>query len=112
MARTSSISASSIERRPAVSMMTTSRPSRVASFEPVLRDVDGRTRLGEDVDADLGAQHAQLLDGRRSLKVGRDEVRLATLLLEPVGELRRGRRLTRALETGEQDDRRGLARRR
>ncbi len=50
-----------------------------------------------------------MLDGRGSLEVGRDEVRLATLLLEPVGELGRRGRLTRTLETSEQDDRRGLA---
>ncbi len=47
-----------------------------------------------------------MLDRRWSLQVRRHEVRLATLLLEPVRELRRGRRLARALESGEQDDRR------
>ena len=70
IARTSSISASSMARRPAVSMMTTSRPRRVASATPVRATSHRIGGLGEDVDADLAAEHAQLLDGRGTLEVG------------------------------------------
>ena len=64
-------------------MMTTSRPESRRLVQPVRARRRRRRRLGEDVDADLGAEHAQLLDGRRALEVGRDQVRLAALLLEP-----------------------------
>jgi len=59
------------------------------------------SRVRRDVDADLGTEDAKLFDGRRSLEVGRDQVGLAPLLLEPRGQLRRRRRLTGALETGQ-----------
>ena len=86
-----------------MSMITTSRPSRVASATPRRATSTGSLASREDVDADLGAEHAQLLDRRGTLEVGRDEVGLAALLLEPQRELGRGRRLARALESGEQD---------
>src|SRR5207302_8234238 len=43
-----------------------------------------------------------------ALKVGAHEQRVAALLLEPAGELARRRRLTGALQAGEQHDRRWL----
>jgi hypothetical protein len=54
--------------------------------------------------ADLRAQDTELLDGRGTLDVGRDEQRTAlVLLLEKLGELRAGRGLARALQAGHQD---------
>jgi hypothetical protein len=63
--------------------------------------------LRVDRDLDLGAEDAQLLDGGGALDVGGDHQRpLAVLVAEELGELRAGRGLARALETGEEDDRR------
>jgi hypothetical protein len=61
------------------------------------RDRHGIGGVGVDLDADLGGQHAQLLDGRRALQVGTDQVRLATLLFEPLRQLGRRGRLARSL---------------
>jgi hypothetical protein len=66
--------------------------------------VDGSARLPTD--------DAQLLDGRRTPDVGRDEQRVTPLLLEPHRELAGGRRLAGPLESEQQyDPRRGRRRR-
>ena len=55
------------------------------------RDRDRIGRLAEDGHVDLAAEGAQLLDRGRALQVGADEHRVATLRLEPAGELGRRR---------------------
>src|SRR5665213_2287437 len=57
----------------------------------------------------LAGQHPQLLDGGGTLEVGTHQERVAALLFEPAGQLGRCRGLARALESGQQDDRRGSA---
>ena len=64
--------------------------------------------LGEDAHSDLGTEDPQLLDSRRPLEVGSDQIRMATLLAEPPGELCGRGRLARALKACEQHDRRWL----
>jgi len=75
-------------------------------FEAVTCDVDRLRGFSvEDVDADLGTEDAKVV--RRPPVVGsfgRDQVGLAPLCLEPPRPLRRRRRLTGALETGQEDD--------
>jgi hypothetical protein len=58
---------------------------------------------------DLPAEHRELLDGRRTLKVGGDEHHALPLLLDPLGELAAGGRLARPLQAAEHQDG-GLAR--
>ena len=58
------------------------------------------------------AEDPELLDGGRALEVGADQQRVAALLPEPAGQLGRGGGLARALQAGEQDDRRRATRRR
>ena len=62
--------------------------------------------LGVDADVDLLRQRLQLLDGGRTIHVGRDQERRLLLQLEPLGELARRGRLARALQPDQQDDRR------
>ncbi len=52
------------------------------------------------------AEDPQLLDGGRALEVGAHQQRVASLLLEPAGQLGRGRRLAGTLQAGQQHDRR------
>ena len=111
--RTSSISSSSIASRPAVSTMTTSRPRRSASARPRRATLDRIGRLGED------RRHRPRRPSTRSCSTAAGRCRsaptrqrVAPLLAEPAGQLGRGRRLARALQAGEQHDRRRLARRR
>ena len=67
---------------------------------------DGVLRLlPVDGNLDLATQLLELVDGCRSLEVGRDERRLLALLAQEQGELRSRRRLARSLEAGEEDDR-------
>ena len=73
----------------------------------VLRDLHGVfvPLLGVDLDADLAAEDLQLVDGRRTVDVARNEQHLTSLLRLDVGrELAREGRLARALETGDEDD--------
>ncbi len=58
------------------------------------------TRI-EDGEIDLLAQRLELLDGGRTIDVGRDEQRAASLLLETKRELPGVRRLSRALQPDE-----------
>ena len=75
-----------------------------------------RDRIGAlpaiDGNLDLLAELLELVDRRGPLQVGGDETRAAALLPQQERELRRGRRLTRALQAGEQDHRRRPARER
>src|SRR5208283_2355590 len=71
-------------------------------------DCDAIARLGEDTDSDLGAEHTQLLDGCRTLKVRADQVGTTALVAKPVGQLGRSCRLTGPLKAREQYDRWGL----
>ena len=86
--------------------MRTSRPRRLASSRPALATRHRIGGLAEDGDAGLAAEHPELLDGGRTLEVGTDQQRVATLLLEPAGQLGRRGGLARALQAGQQDDRR------
>ncbi len=96
----------SMARRPAVSTISTSRPSRRASSQPVLRrPTTGSVGSLNTLHPGLLAEHPQLLHGRGPLEVGPDEQRVAPLLLPPLGELGRGGGLARALEAGQQHDR-------
>ena len=104
--RTCSIISASIGRRPAVSTMSTSRPSRRASARPLAAVIDRVAGLGEHRHVDLAAERAQLLDGGGALEVGADEQRVGGPGLEPAGQLGRVRRLAGALQTGHQHDRR------
>ena len=59
--------------------------------------------LGVDLDANLAAEHLQLVDGRRTVDVARHQQHLAApLALEHRGELAREGRLTRTLKTGDE----------
>ena len=87
--------------------MRTSRPE-TAGF--VQAGAGHGHRIGgfaEDGHAGLLTEDPQLLDGRRALEVGPDQHGVATLLAEPAGQLGRRRRLTRPLEAGQEDHRRG-----
>src|SRR6185437_14244243 len=64
---------------------------------------DGVGRLAEHGDAGLLPEDPELLDGGRALEVGPDQEGVAPLLLPPEGQLGRRRRLTRTLESGQQD---------
>ena len=65
----------------------------------------GVALFGVDVDADLAAEHLQLVDGRRAIDVTSHQQRtLAALGLEQVGQLAREGRLARALQARHQDD--------
>ena len=66
---------------------------------------------GRAVDGDVErlAEGLELVGGGRTVRVGGDEERPAALADEVAGELRRGRRLARALEADERDDRRVAA---
>ena len=83
----------------------------VPSQPPGLLETGGghRHRIGglaEHGDPGLAAEDPELLDGGRALEVGPDQERVPALLLEPAGQLGRGGGLARALEAGQQDDRR------
>ena len=76
-------------------------------LDGVLRDLHGVfvPLLGVDLDADLAAEDLQLVDGRRTVDVARNEQHLPALLRLDVGrELAREGRLARALETGDEND--------
>jgi hypothetical protein len=62
----------------------------------------------EDGNVDLPAELLELVDRGGTLEVGRDQPRLTAVGLEPARELGGGRRLTRPLKAGEQDDRLAL----
>ena len=103
---TSAISSSSIARRPAVSSMTTSKPSRrpiciarLAIATGGLADHD-RQRL----DADLLAENGELLLRGRAAHVERGHQHALALLLEQaLGDLGGGGGLARALQADHQD---------
>jgi hypothetical protein len=119
------ISSASIARRPAVSTMTTSRLLAARLLDAVAGDRPGRRSRGcprrtrsprrtRHVAA-LGCEHRHagalahdLQLGHRvgALEVRRHEQRGVALLLEPVAELARERRLTGALQADQHDDRR------
>ena len=103
----SAISSSSTCSRPAVSRMSVSQPCRLASTTACWQTATGfESVLAEDRHADLLADDLELLDGRRPLEVGGDEHRLAPLARQQPGQLAAGRRLARALQPAEHQDRR------
>ena len=71
-------------------------PLRVAS-------TGSEVSRAEHRDADLLAELLELIDRRRPLQVGRDEAGLPALGAQHERELRRGRRLARALEARQED---------
>ena len=78
---------------------------------PVHAEPADGDRIGDPVGgvhrhAELSAEDDQLLDGGRTLEVGRDEHHAASLLLEAPGELGAGGRLAGALQAAEHDHRR------
>ena len=103
----SAISSSSIVSRPAVSRMTVSRTSRRAASSAAPGDVDDRRALRRAVDGDVerAAERLELVGGGGPVRVRGDEQRPAALLDEVLRELRGRRRLARALEADEGDDR-------
>ena len=103
----SSISASSTCRRPAVSTITTSRSSLARAREPVAHGLDRIAALVR-VDGDAiclpSCSSCSIAAGR--WRSAATSAGLPSLLAQQQRELRRGRRLARALEAGEQDHRR------
>ena len=57
-----------------------------------------RTRLRVHLDAELLADHVQLLDGRGALQVGRNQERLFAALFDQAAELTAGGRFAGALQ--------------
>ena len=104
----SAMSASSRLSRPAVSRMIVSRVRRRAVSSAPLRDVDGRRARGRPVDRDVERppERLELVGGGGPVRVRGDEERSAAELDDVPRELRRGRRLARALEADQRDDRR------
>ena len=103
----SSISSSSTCSRPAVSRITTSRPSLRAASSPSRAAATGSCGVQPvDGDLDLPPELLELLDRGRALEVAGDERRPLALLAQEERELRRRGRLARALEPREQDHRR------
>ena len=79
-----------------MSRMTTSRPS-ASPLQALPDHGDGVLRLlPVDGNLDLATRLLELVDGCRSLEVGRDERRLLALLAQEQGELRSRRRLARS----------------
>ena len=107
--RTCSIISASIDRRPAVSTMSTSLPEAAGLLQAAAGGGHRVAGLAEHRHVDLAAERAQLLDGGGALEVGADEQRLATLALEPAGQLGRVGGLAGTLQTGHQHDRRRAA---
>ena len=109
----SAISASSTVTRPAVSSITTSKPPSRAASMRAARDLHGRL-AGDDrqrVDADLLAEHGELLHRGRAARVERGHQHAPLVAVgEAPGDLGGGRRLARALQADHQD-RRPAARR-
>ena len=83
---------------------------RLAVGDGLPRDGHGirALRHGEDRQSQLLAHDLQLLDGCRSVDIGRHEQRLLALLLQREAELARRRRLAGALQAHHHDDRRRL----
>ena len=101
------MSSSSTCRRPAVSRITTSSPSLRAGLDAEPR---GGNRIAaierEDRELDLLPELLELVHRSRTLEIAGDERRVLPVAAEHQAELRRGRRLARALEAREQDHRR------
>ena len=106
-AASSSISSSSMCRRPAVSRMTTSRPSRLRALDAVAHGLD---RVGALVRVDRHADLlAELARAGRSPRGAGGRPRRAPASCPPSEqqrELAGGGRLARALQAGEEDRRR------
>ena len=112
MRTSSSMSFSSMCRRPAVSTMRTSRPFCARPLHPVLGDVHrvGLGALVVDGHAQLLAQGLELVDGRRTVDVARHHGRALALGEQELGQLAAGRGLARALQAHHHDDRRRAGR--
>ena len=80
-----------------------SRPSALGRFDPVPRDGDGIVGARVDGDVDLRTELLELVDGRGTLQIGRDEAGLTALLAQQERELGRGGGLARPLQAREQD---------
>ena len=63
---------------------------------------DWRSESGH---AELATKRCELLDGRRAIKVTRDEHGSLTLFAQPVCELTAGRRFPRAIQSDDEDSR-------
>ena len=103
-------------RRPAVSKISTSRPSRRASATALRATSTGSpapvatmSSSAENTGTSIWAASVRsCCDRGGPLEVGADQHRVAALRLEPTGELRRVGRLARALEAGHEHDGRRL----
>ena len=88
-----------------MSTITVSSPALRARSSPLrVASTASFVSVRIDGDVDLRAELLELVDRRGALQVGGDKARLAPLLAQVQRELRRGRRLARALQAGEQDD--------
>ncbi len=74
------------------------------------RDLDRIGWIREDGYVDLATEGPELLDRGRALEIGTDQQWIATLALEPAGQLGRAGGLTGALQAGHHDDGRRLGR--
>ena len=73
-----------------------------ASARAFFATITGLVVLGENGHAHLAAQDAELLDGGGPLQVGRDQQRVASLLLERAGQLGCVGRFTGPLQARQQ----------
>ncbi len=106
------MSSSSTWRRPAVSRITTSSPSLRAASRPSRAAATGSLRSSAiHRQLDLLAELLELIDRRGALEVAGDERGALPVTAQKEAELRRGGRLARPLETGEEDHRRRAAER-
>ena len=82
-------------------------PSALACFDRVLAEGHRvrRGQVGIDRQAELLAEHLQLLDGGGTLQVGGHQHRLAAALLDQPAQLAAGGRLARALQAAEHQHR-------
>ena len=79
----------------------------VGLFAAVETDLQRRAVLGVfavDRDVDLLADDLELLDGRRTLKVGRDEHRFGAFVAQQPRQLAAGRRFAGALQAAHHQD--------
>ena len=86
-----------------MSRITVSAPCFFASRDRGLADGDGIfvRAVGVDRDAELLAEHLQLVDGGGTLQVGGDQQRLAAAGLEHAAELAAGGRFAGALQAAQ-----------
>ncbi len=92
--------------RPAVSRITTGMPSSVALRTALWQTATGSVRAALRIhgQAQLFADHVQLIDGRGALQVGGDEHHLPAALLNQPAQLAARGGFARALQPAQHHD--------